>query len=189
MSSKLEALQKARRDEIIAAARVCFRQSGFHAASMSQIAAEAKLSVGQIYREFSNKDAIIEEIIRRVIDCRIAGMEGKARIQQIPHMLAWRITVTQDDDALMLEMSAEASRNPQVAVWLKEADERMFENACNHLRQMYPHLSEARIRCCTEVIAVMFKGTIYRRQTPQQVSSDEMESVYKEIINMLVSTT
>jgi len=187
MPSKLEARQKARQDDIIAAARRCFRQSGFHAASMSQIAAEAKLSVGQIYRYFANKDAIIKEIIHRIIDIRTAEMEGRTRTNLIPHMLAWRITVTQDDDALMLEMSAEASRNPQVAAWLQEAEARMFENACDHLRKTYPHLSETRVRCCAEAIAVMFKGTIYRRQTPQQVPPEEMEKVYKEIINMLVS--
>ncbi|VFS61076.1 HTH-type transcriptional repressor Bm3R1 [Kluyvera cryocrescens] len=92
MTSKLEARQKARQDDIIAAARRCFRQSGFHAASMSQIAAEAKLSVGQIYRYFNNKDAIIEEMIRRIIDYRIAEMEGKTHTHLMPHMLAWRMT-------------------------------------------------------------------------------------------------
>lgn len=187
MPSKLEARQKARQDDIITAARRCFRQSGFHAASMSQIGAEARLSVGQIYRYFSNKNAIIGEIIRRVIDLRINEMEGKTHTHQIPYMLAWRITTTQDDDALMLEMSAEASRNPEVAALLKEAEDVMFENACDHLRKIYPHLSETRVRCCAEAIAVMFKGTIYRRQTPQQVPPEEMEKVYKEIIDMLVS--
>ncbi|MFG0516106.1 TetR/AcrR family transcriptional regulator [Kluyvera intermedia] len=186
MRSKLEARQKARQDDILTAARRCFRQSGFHAASMSKIAAEAKLSVGQIYREFSNKDAIIEALIRRVIDHRIAEMEGKTQTHLMPHMLAWRVTLNEDDDALMLEMSAEASRNPQVAAWLKEADERMFDNACDHLRKAYPHLSETRIRCCVEVMAVMVEGTIYRRQIPQQVASEEMEKIYQDIINMLV---
>lgn len=187
MTSKLEARQKARQDDIIAAARRCFRNSGFHAASMSQIAAEAKLSVGQIYRYFSNKDAIIEEMIRRIIDYRIAEMEGKTQTHLMPHMLAWRETLSEDDDALMLEMSAEATRNPQVAAWLIAADERMFANACEHLRKTYPELSESRIRCCVEVMAVMVEGTIYRRQIPQQVPSDEMEKIYQEIINMLVS--
>lgn len=77
MSTKLEERQKLRQDEIITAARRCFRASGFHAASMSQIASEARLSVGQIYRYFSNKDAIIEEMIRRIIDSRIEEMQGK----------------------------------------------------------------------------------------------------------------
>lgn len=187
MTSKLEARQKARQDEIIAAARRCFRNSGFHAASMSQIAAEAKLSVGQIYRYFSNKDAIIEEMIRRIIDYRIAEMAGKTQTHLMPHMLAWRMTLSEDDDALMLEMAAEATRNPQVAAWLKEADARMFNTACEHLRQTYPHLSETRIRCCVEVMAVMVEGTIYRRQIPQQAAAEEMEITYQNIIRMLVS--
>ncbi|STG54749.1 transcriptional repressor [Escherichia coli] len=63
MTSKLEIRHKQRQDEIINAARRCFRRCGFHAASMSQIASEAQLSVGQIYRYFANKDAIIEEMV------------------------------------------------------------------------------------------------------------------------------
>ena len=66
MTSKLEIRHKQRQDEIINAARRCFRRCGFHAASMSQIASEAQLSVGQIYRYFANKDAIIEEMVRRI---------------------------------------------------------------------------------------------------------------------------
>ena len=92
MSTKLEERQKLRQDEIITAARRCFRASGFHAASMSQIASEAKLSVGQIYRYFSNKDAIIEEMIRRIIDSRIEEMQGKTLVEGMPQALAWRQT-------------------------------------------------------------------------------------------------
>lgn len=187
MTSKLEARQKARQDDIIAAARRCFRNSGFHAASMSQIAAEAKLSVGQIYRYFANKDAIIEEMIRRIIDYRIAEMEGKTQTTLMPHLLACRFTLSEDDDALMLEMSAEATRNPQVAALLAEADERMFNNACAHLQKEHPHLSPERVRCCVEVIAVMMEGSIYRRLTPQKVSPEALEKIYQEIINMLIT--
>lgn len=44
MTSKLEIRHKQRQDEIINAARRCFRRCGFHAASMSKIASEAQLS-------------------------------------------------------------------------------------------------------------------------------------------------
>jgi AcrR family transcriptional regulator len=105
---------------------------------MSQIASEAKLSVGQIYRYFSNKDAIIEEMIRRIIDSRIEEMQGKTLVEGMPQALAWRQTLNEDDDALMLEMSAEATRNPQVATMLIEAESRMFANACAHLKKQFP---------------------------------------------------
>ena len=63
----------------------------------------------------------------------------------------------------------------------------MFNTACAHLSKEYPHLSQAHIRRCVEVIAVMMEGTIYRRHVPQQVQPEEMEKIYREIINMLVT--
>jgi Transcriptional regulator len=187
MSSNQEERQKVRHDEIIAAARRCFRNSGFHAASMSQIAADAKLSVGQIYRYFNSKDAIIEEMIRRIIDHRIAEMEGQTHSDLIAKLLACRFTLSDDDDVLMLEVSAEATRNQQVAAWLAEADDRMFNNACAHLQREHPHLSPERVRCCVEVIAVMMDGSIYRRLTPQKVAPEALEKIFQEIINMLIA--
>src|SRR5690606_41519330 len=99
MSTKLEERQKLRQDEIITAARRCFRASGFHAASLSQIASEARLSVGQIYRYFSNKDANNEEMIRRIIDSRIEEMQGKHLVEGMQQSLGCRTTLTEDDDA------------------------------------------------------------------------------------------
>ena len=185
MSSTLQERQKLRQDEIVTAARRCFRTRGFHAASMSQIASEAKLSVGQIYRYFSSKDAIIEEMIRRIIDYRITEMEDKTQTDKMPEILAWRLSLSDDDDALMLEMSAEATRNPQVAAMLAEADARMFNNACEQLKKSHPHLSEARIRAGIEVMAVMMEGTIYRRLTPQKVAPEALHEIYKDIVSML----
>lgn len=187
MIGTLQERQKLRQDEVISAARRCFRTRGFHAASMSQIAHEAKLSVGQIYRYFSSKDAIIEEMIRRIIDYRITEMEGKTQIDKMPEVLAWRQSSGDDDDdnALMLEMSAEATRNPQVAAMLAEADARMFENACSYLQKTHPHLSDKRIRSCVEVMAVMMEGTVYRRLTPQKVAPEALQEIYQEIATML----
>ncbi|WP_270221246.1 TetR/AcrR family transcriptional regulator [Kosakonia cowanii] len=174
-----------RKDEIIAAARRRFRISGFHAASMSQIALEAQLSVGQIYRYFINKDAIIEEMICRIIDYRIAEMESKAETTHLPEMLAWRHTLSPDDDALMLEMSAEATRNPQVQAMMIEADARMFNTACQHLHNSHPHLSQERIRCCVELLAVLMEGSTFRRLTPQKCDPAQLQQLYQEITAML----
>ena len=38
---------------------VCFAKRGFHQASMHDISAEARISVGLIYRYFANKEAVI----------------------------------------------------------------------------------------------------------------------------------
>ena len=105
----------------------------------------------------------------------------------MPQALAWRQTLNEDDDALMLEMSAEAMRNPQVATMLIEAESRMFANACAHLKKQFPHLSDGHIRCCVEITAVMIEGTIYRRLTPLKVPSEQLEPIYQNILNMIFS--
>lgn len=186
MKKTVEERKKQRQDEIITAVRRCFIVKGFHATSMSQIAAETQLSVGQIYRYFSNKNAIIEEIIRRIIDQRIAEMDEKMQTQMMPKILAWRQTLSSEDDALLLEMSAEASRNEQVAAMFAEADRRMFDKASSLLASQYPSLSETRRRCIVEVMAVMMEGSIYRRLTPQKVASPDLEIVYQRIIDNLL---
>src|SRR5476649_352040 len=81
----------ARRDQIIAAARLCFRKHGFHGAGMAEIAKTSQLSVGQIYRYFANKDAIIEEIVRRIVFKKIRLITGDAHnLRQMAENLANR---------------------------------------------------------------------------------------------------
>ena len=106
-------------------------------------------------------------------------------VEGMPQALAWRKTLNEDDDALMLEMSAEATRNPQVAAMLTAAEARMFANACAHLKKQFPHLSDEHIRCCVEITAVMIEGSIYRRLTPLKVPSEQLEPIYQDILNML----
>lgn len=51
-----------RRGGIIAAARRCFSRNGFHETSMSDIAAEAGVSVGTPYRYFASKEEVVLEV-------------------------------------------------------------------------------------------------------------------------------
>ncbi|MGB9097212.1 TetR/AcrR family transcriptional regulator [Erwinia sp.] len=183
-----DARHRQRQDEIIAAGRRCFRQSGFHAASMAQLAVEARLSVGQIYRYFTNKDAIIEEIVKRIIDTRLVFIEATTTALNLPQLLAWRHALDEDDEALMLEVAAESTRNPAVARMMVEADERMFSHACQNVKKNHPHLSEEHIRACVEVFAVLAEGTSYRRLTPQKASADRLYVVYQQLMDLLYKT-
>ncbi len=55
--------KEARKKQILDAAIRCVIRSGFHGAGMAEIAKEAGVNVGLIYRHFTNKDAIIDEIV------------------------------------------------------------------------------------------------------------------------------
>ena len=125
---KAEARTQAQRERILAAAQACFVKSGFHAASMATIAETAGMSPGLIYRYFDNKNAIILAIIERQLeDARddIACLRSDTDFVSLFSDLfdKWRGGDPEMmNPALMLEMTAEASRDPQIGKALAEAD-------------------------------------------------------------------
>jgi len=133
-SSERSVQQRAR---ILDAAQHCFIESGFHAAGMASIAARAEMSPGLIYRYFESKSAIILAIIeRQLVDkqASIATLKSAPDLsQRICELFrAWqRGDDTVMNAALFLEMSAEATRDPQIAKALARADRtssRLFQN-------------------------------------------------------------
>lgn len=127
--SAVEERALAQRTRILEAARVCFENSGFHCGSMATIAKTAGMSPGLIYRYFENKNAIILAIIecqldiarRRIRELRAAEDLGTALVEYFD---------AQDDPsrpqistALFLEMSAAATRDPEIARAIQAFDE------------------------------------------------------------------
>lgn len=53
--------------KILQAAERCMREKGFHQTSIQNVAASANVSVGLIYKYFTNKDAIIEALVLDVV--------------------------------------------------------------------------------------------------------------------------
>ena len=110
-----------RHTQILDAALVCFAKRGFHQASMHDISAEAGISVGLIYRYFENKDAVISAMADRH---KKEIHEVLERAQQAPTLLeSLEILFTahccedapQLVSAFVVDLYAEASRNPHVA--------------------------------------------------------------------------
>ena len=107
--------------QILDAAMVCFAHRGFHLTSMHDISAEAGISVGLIYRYFENKEAVISAMADRYKK-EIHDLLERAR--QAPSLLeSLEILFTahccenspQVQSAFVVDLYAEASRNPQIA--------------------------------------------------------------------------
>jgi AcrR family transcriptional regulator len=126
--SKTEARTQAQRERILNAAQACFVKYGFHAASMATIAGTAAMSPGLIYRYFENKNAIILAIIERQLeDARadIATLQADTDFVSLFRKLfaRWRSDEPElMNPTLLLEMTAHASRDPQIASALADAD-------------------------------------------------------------------
>jgi TetR/AcrR family transcriptional regulator, repressor for uid operon len=121
-------LQARRRQEIVAAAEMCFLKRGFHQTSMQNIAAESGLSMGLLYRYFVNKEAIITAVAQQDQDAAMAAVAAVA-VDGDP-TAAWvafvinmaTLASAPDYAALASEILAEANRSPEILQTLKDND-------------------------------------------------------------------
>ncbi|WP_088342588.1 MULTISPECIES: TetR/AcrR family transcriptional regulator [Rhodomicrobium] len=110
---------------ILEAAGRCFARSGFRGASISDICAEAGISPGHLYHYFASKEAIVGAMAEARLEgaaARFAEMIAQpsavaALIAEIDVTTARHGRVGQ---LLVLDMLAEAGRNPAMASILEE---------------------------------------------------------------------
>jgi AcrR family transcriptional regulator len=132
--SPASARAEAQRERILSAAQKCFIESGFHAASMANIAETAGMSAGLMYRYFENKNAIVLAIIdRQLRDAHESlSRENPASDLAADLFALFRGWQARDPSvmnaALYLEMSAEGTRDPQVAAAVRAADAQLHED-------------------------------------------------------------
>jgi AcrR family transcriptional regulator len=110
-----------RRAQILEAAIICFAKQGFHQTSMHDISAEAGISVGLIYRYFANKEAVIAAMADRHKK-EIQDLLERARLApSLFESLEILFTAHCCENspkvlsAFVVDLYAEASRNPKVA--------------------------------------------------------------------------
>ena len=122
---------EAQRERILAAAHKCFAERGFHAASMASIAETAEMSPGLIYRYFGGKSEIIQGIVKQQLALMAADLEARrGQLTDLPGLLLESYGQCADargekvglEPALVLEIAAEASRDPLIAEAMQELD-------------------------------------------------------------------
>jgi AcrR family transcriptional regulator len=176
-----------RREQIAEAARRCMLQQGFHRASMAQVAQAAGMSVGQIYRYFVNKEAIIEFIVGQHVSARLAWIASTVGPDDAVRFLVARLT---DEDArgeraLLLEIQAEAARNPAVAAIVRAADQLLHVQAVATVRAQFPDLDDEEAAARVEVMATLAEGSLFRGGMRPAVDPQRLTMLYGDIVALL----
>ncbi len=122
-----------RRTQILDAAERSFVGTGFHRTTMQDVAAEAGMSPGNLYRYFPSKDALVAGLCERD-RARLAAEFAEVRESGADFLTAFRELGRRhfNDDMrgkaqLGLEIWAEATRNPAVAAFQTEFDRGLTE--------------------------------------------------------------
>lgn len=181
-----------RRQQILSAAARCFREKGFHGASVSQISKAAGMSAGHIYHYFENKEAIISEIVDQDLEHRLALTEvfrsaASSRPALRAH-IAGAVARQLDGDAaaLKVEIVAEAGRNPRVAEIVRKADSigRLeLASAIRDIRRRAGYDDHpGAIDEVVELISAMYGGVLMRSITNPAVDANALADRIVKVI-------
>lgn len=163
---------EARREKVIETARTLFAENGFHNTGIAQIAKHSGVFVGQIYRDFSNKEDIVAAIVARDLEIflddnplRQAALAGDAVAvrEWIAEFIA---SDTKDDDQcrVVADILAESTRNERIANIVGTLQERVRETITSALTVLAPDAEqEPRRVLLTEVILTISAGVFHRR--------------------------
>ncbi len=118
--SRHAATQAERRNLILDAAERCFVRTGFHRTTMQDVAVEAGMSAGNLYRYFPSKEAIVSGLSERDRDELAADF---ARISTAEDFLVafeamgrkHLIEDPREKAILVMEIWSEATRNPAIS--------------------------------------------------------------------------
>ncbi len=160
-----------RREQILEAAMISFAKRGFHQTSMHDISAEAGISVGLIYRYFKSKEEVIAAL---AAEHKGHIAELLKRAGEAPTLLeAMEILFTshcgeqspQIISAFVVDLFAEASRNPRVAKILRNVAKTKSDGVADLIsrspegRKLAPWLDAHQI---AEMIFAVNDGTMMR---------------------------
>lgn len=164
--------ERSPQERIIAAARHLFAIRGFHQTAVADLAKEADVSVGAIYRSYASKSDIIRAIIVADTEERLAEFQretdrvrrGEIGIEAALEDIV-RHNLCDKDDALTHEILAEAHRNPEVAASIGDFCANYRAILCELAQLAQPSLSDDELEGAGELILACLFGLAHRQFT------------------------
>ncbi len=188
-----------RRRGILDAATRCFGRSGFHATSMKEICDEAAMSPGALYRYFAAKDDIIIEMVsaeRHEWEALLLTVPADASAIDLVDAVAQRLEEEEPEVDLMdgapvmlLEVLAEASRNPRVRPVVVASYHVMTAHLAERIRS---DAAAGRISASIDPDAVAtfiiaaFDGLLARSAVDSAVQPDAIPALLRDLARSLL---
>ncbi len=185
-----------RRNQVLDAAAVCFRNHGFHGASMAQISKTAGMSPGHIYHYFDNKEAIISAIVERDMEDMLEWTEIFYSSDNIFQSMIDGVecgveaNTIRDNAALMLEIMAESARNPQIAATVQKSNLIGRERLCCLLQKEMTQRnanSAFDVQVKAELIASMFDGLLIRSIHNPALDKAALTQLMRQVVQFVLT--
>lgn len=160
-----------RQARILEAAERCFARGGFHRTTMADVAQEAAMSAGNIYRYFTSKDEVVARLCE--VDRASLAADFEALIRAEDPFSTFRalgrrhlVDEPRERSMLVAEIWAEAARNPRVSEISRafDADIRArFAAFLASLKQRGLMRADVDEKALIELLLTLIDGVIVRR--------------------------
>jgi AcrR family transcriptional regulator len=169
-----------RRARILDAAERCFVRAGFHRTTMQDVAADAGMSPGNLYRYFRSKDAIVAGLAERD---RARVMADFSQLVDADDFIASFAALARrhfrderrEQAVLCLEIWAEATRNPTFAALTDEFDSDVLGRLTFLFRQAQERGAIAAgldAQALATVVATLADGLFVRRAVSRSFDAE-----------------
>ena len=184
-----------RRTQILDAAERRFSRAGFHRTTMQDVAAEAGMSPGNLYRYFPSKDALVAGLCERDrvgLAKEFQELHGSADFLAAFRELGRRHfdDAQRDKARLCLEIWAEASRNPAIAALQTEFDKSMtgyFVAAFDAAKEQGAIHPSVDTRAAASLIMKLGDGLFVRRATATDFDPEREIAEVFAVVGALLS--
>ena len=177
------------RDRIVASAKQLFSERGFHRTAVADLAEDAQVSVGTIYRSFANKSDIIRAIVDAdtqetlaqlqadIDQVRAGTITGGAALERM--IVEW---ASKSDDALNHEIIAEGHRNPEVAETIATVCGQFREQFRTLARLIRPDLDEVNTEGASEILLTCLFSMGNRDFTHPRLTVEQTAAVVTRLL-------
>lgn len=179
-----------RRAQILTAARLCFANSGFKATTVDDIADEAGVSVGLLYRIFGSKTAIVEAIILEQVEAQLAqafeiiSASPKSGIDRAKVLKSFESEAADMQSlALTFEMAAEACRNPPLRAFMQGRRAELYADLLDRLiEDGMDRKTVERMFVDLDVVGAVASGAVIQSiSNPRLSVLQNIEAIFKAI--------
>lgn len=180
---------EARRRAVTDAARHLVLERGFHRTGMAQVEAASGVRVQQIYRDFGSKEGVIAAIVEQDVLVCLDEEELDSAIARddraaIRRWLSWagEEDASPDDCRMMMEVFAEAGRNPRVRAINDQVRDRVHAAVGRALDALSPGLNSERRCRLVNLFTFLGNGALATRAVDPDAPFDAVREELTRII-------
>ena len=187
--------QRARRENVLDAAELCFARAGFHRTTMQDICSEAGISSGALYIYFKSKEELIAGIAERD---RSKLADQLKQLAAAPDLLAalgalgehYAVDEPRHKRLLCIEIGCESTRNAAVGEIFRSVDGfciESFETLFTKAREQGRIDPALDTRQLALLIAVIGDGLFWRRAIDPQFDAKAVMPAVMKLVGLLLN--